>query len=69
MSMLSTPDGNLSTRRVLGTVYLIVALAIAIAGFIIDRYMSFDVWLSIVVAGGTITGITGLDQFGKYIKK
>jgi positive regulator of sigma E activity len=67
-TMFNTPEGDLSSRRVGGILYLLSALLIAIGGWLMDRYMSFDVWLSIVVIGGSLLGISGLDQFSTKIK-
>ena len=67
-TMLNTPEGDLSSRRVGGILYILSALLIAIGGWLMDRYMSFDVWLSIVVIGGSLLGISGLDQFSTKIK-
>jgi len=68
-TMFKNPDGDFSSRRVAGIVYIASALFIAIGGWLMDRYMSFDVWLSIVVIGGSLLGISGLDQFSPKIKK
>lgn len=65
MNLLNDVDNKrLSSRRVLGVIYLAVALAMFVASWIMDKPIA-DEWLTVVIAGGSLLGITSIDHIFK----
>ena len=67
--MLNSVTGDVSSKRVMGVVYLTVALIMAI----FDQFTNFDVssyevWVSVVVTGASLLGLGLFEYFGKIGK-
>ena len=67
--MFKSVTGDVSSKRVMGVVYLAIALLMALvdqfSGFDIN---SFEVWVSIIVTGASLLGLGLFEYFGKIQK-
>lgn len=64
--MFNSVTGDVSSKRVVGVLYMVVALILAI----FDQFTQYDinsyeVWLGIVVTGASLLGISLFEYFGK----
>lgn len=68
-TMLRSVTGDVSSKRVMGVVYLSVALLMAIVDQV-TRFdiSSFEVWLSIIITGSSLLGLGLFEYFGKISK-
>ena len=67
MSMLKTPSGDVSMRRIGAMGYLIASLIMALASIFIE--VDFQIFVGVTVACLTALGFTIPDQFNTIIKK
>lgn len=67
MNIFQDSEGNYSSKRALGIIYMLSALLLAIVDQLTKfEINSFEVWLTLVVTGGSLLGIT---LFEAKIKK
>jgi hypothetical protein len=70
MQMLNNVSGNKSSKRVMGCIYLSLGGAMAIADqFTKYKIDTFEVWVSIVVTGASLLGLSLFEYFGKMNNK
>lgn len=66
MNIFQDAQGNYSSKRTLGIIYLLIALLMAVLDQVTKYEInSFEVWLSVMVAGGSFLGITLFEGKGK----
>lgn len=59
MNIFQDSDGNYSSKRTLGIIYMLAALFLAAIDQITKfEINSFEVWITIVITGGSLLGIT-----------
>ncbi len=59
MNIFQDSNGSYSSKRTLGIIYMLAALILAIVDQVTKfEINSFEVWLTIVVTGGSLLGIT-----------
>lgn len=69
MSFLNSANGNKSSKRLMGIVYMgLGALMAFIDQTTSHKITSFDVWISIVLTGASLLGI-GLFEYFAELKK
>lgn len=64
--MFNSVSGDTSSKRVMGVVYLLAGLLMAI----VDQFTgydisSFEVWAGILITGGSLLGLGLFEYFGK----
>ncbi len=65
MSYLKGNTGDKSSKRLWGSIYLGYGLIMAAGGQFFGKDVSFDVWLAIVITGGSLLGIGLVELFSK----
>jgi len=68
-SMFKSVTGDVSSKRVMGFVYLTIGLLMAL----VDQFTSYDIssfeiWAGILVTGGSLLGLGLFEYFGKISK-
>ena len=66
-TMLNSVNGNRSSKRVMGTIYL----SIGLFSYVLDQFTSFDIpsydmWVTMIIVGASLLGISLFEYFGKY---
>lgn len=65
--MFKNPIGNYSSKRIMGVIFMMTGLISAVIDQMTEyKINSFDVWLTIVVAGSSLLGVSIFD--GQSIK-
>lgn len=64
--MFNSVSGDTSSKRVMGVIYLLAGLLMAI----VDQFTgydisSFEVWAGILITGGSLLGLGLFEYFGK----
>jgi hypothetical protein len=66
MSYLSSANGNKSSKRLMGIIYMLLGALMAIIDQLTQhKITSFDVWISIVLTGASLLGISLFEYFAK----
>ena len=66
MEILKGKDDTYSSKRAMGILYMIVGLILAIVDQVTDnKISSFEVWITIVLTGASLLGISLFEYFGK----
>ena len=59
MQIFKDSQGNYSSKRTLGVIYMLIALLMAVIDQLTKfEINSFEVWITIVITGGSLLGIT-----------
>ena len=66
MGYLTGANGEKSSKRLMGVIYMLMALIMAIVDQLTKfNITSFEVWITVVVTGASLLGISLLEYFGK----
>lgn len=66
MQVLKGANGDYSSKRTAGFIYMMVALIMAIVDQLTKFDISnFEVWFTIVVTGATLLGVSLIEYFSK----
>ena len=65
MGYLKGATGDSSSKRLWGSIYLAAALLLAFLDMLTDRKLSFDVFLAILITGGSLIGLGLVELFSK----
>jgi len=65
MNMFKGNTGDVSSKRIWGSVYLGYGLIMAAGDQFFGKDLSFDVWLAIVITGGSLLGLGLVELFSK----
>jgi len=66
MGYLTGANGEKSSKRLMGVIYMLMALIMAIVDQLTKfNITSFEVWITVVVTGASLLGISLLEYFSK----
>ncbi len=66
MGILHDKFGELSSKRAMGILYMIVGLLLAVLDQLTKhKISSFEVWVTVVLTGASLLGISLFEYFGK----
>lgn len=67
--MFNSVTGDVSSKRVMGVVYLSIGLLMAVVDQLTSYDISsFEIWAGILVTGGSLLGLGLFEYFGKKDK-
>jgi hypothetical protein len=66
MSYLSSANGSKSSKRLMGIIYMLLGALMAVIDQLTEhKISSFDVWISIVLTGASLLGISLFEYFAE----
>ena len=65
MSIVNSVNGNTSSKRVAGLVYLGVGLIMGVLDMVTELSITYDIFIAILITGTSLLGLGVLEYFPK----